>query len=447
MNDVVRISAVKVTERGLRVDRDLEIHDLDVRTAATSALAAGQPLDEWLTHIVRAGVAACVAVGSRTDLDQLERALSGLDQKVNKAVDDAVSRLSEHVSSAVDPRRNGLAAVSQESMQRLNDGVGRLVAGEDAVLARNLRSLVTQVFQDAQTAINEIVSTQATTTQRVLQQDREQVRQSILAVVERQHGELRTSLAEIRESLAVATSVKRARANTSQRGEDYEVACLDLVHAVAARTGDLGGVVHTGRVAGADGGCAGDITVTLSALGTGGDKSATLVIEAKDRRRSSKLSLAAFTAEARRGRANRLAEVSLVLCPPEAMPVRDQLVVLLEPCSMLVCWQPGDDDDLVTAAWLMLKLLALSKNADPHGEVDVDRAQAQLASAQAALEKIDEITKHAGQAERSLAHLKTHTVALKTELLRRLLQIGRTLNGEQGDAEGADTEAAPADAA
>lgn len=433
MTDVVRTSAVKVTEHGLRVHAEMEIHDLDVRTAATTALAAGQALDEWLTHIVRAGVAACAAVGSRTDLDRLERALSGLDQKVNKAVDDAVSRLSEHVSSAVDPRRNGLAAVSQESMQRLNDGVSRLVAGEDAVLARNLRSLVTQVFQDAQTAINEIVSTQATTTQRVLQQDREQVRQSVLAVVERQHGELRTSLAEIRESLAVTTSLKRARENTSQRGDDYEAACLDLVHAVAARTGDLGGVVHTGRVAGADGGLAGDITVTLSGIGTGSDKTATLVIEAKDRRRSSKLSMASYTAEARRGRANRLADVSLVLCPPEAMPVRDQLVVVLEEDSLLVCWQSGDDDALVTAAWLMLKLLALSKNADPKGEVDINRAHAQLNAAQAALSRIDEITKHAGQAEKSLLHLKAHTAQLKTELLKRLLQLGRTIDGETAD--------------
>lgn len=446
MTDITRTSAVKVTEHGLRVDRGMEIHDLDLRTAATTALGAGHALDDWLVHVVRVGVAACAAAGTRTDLDQLERALSGLDQRVNKAVDDAVARLSEHVTSAVDPRRNGLAAISEASMQRLNDGVSRLVAGEDAVLARNVRSLVTQVFQDAQTAINQIVSTQATTTQRVLQQDREQVRQSVLAVVERQHGELRDSLAEIRQSLAVAASVKRARESSSKRGDDYEAACVELVHAVAARTGDLGGVVHTGRVAGADGGFAGDITVTLSALGAGSDKTATLVIEAKDRRRS-KLSMAAHTAEARRGRANRLADVSLVLCPPEAMPVRDQSVVVLEENSLLVCWQQGDDDELVTAAWLMLKLLALSKIADPKGEVDVDRARAQLDSAQAALDKIEEITQYAGQAEKSLAHLKTHTVALKTELLRRLLQIGRTLNGEKADTEHAGTAPAPADAA
>ncbi len=57
MTGTVRTSAVKVTARGVRVERNFEIHDVAVRTAATTALARGQSLDEWLTELVLGKVA------------------------------------------------------------------------------------------------------------------------------------------------------------------------------------------------------------------------------------------------------------------------------------------------------------------------------------------------------------------------------------------------------
>lgn len=59
MSRGVRTSAVKVTARGIRVDRDFEISDPAVRTAATAALARGHFVDEWLTALVLAKVAKC----------------------------------------------------------------------------------------------------------------------------------------------------------------------------------------------------------------------------------------------------------------------------------------------------------------------------------------------------------------------------------------------------
>ena len=57
MTGPVRVSAVKVSADGIRVDRGFEIHDLAVRTAATAALARGEFVDEWLTALVLAKVA------------------------------------------------------------------------------------------------------------------------------------------------------------------------------------------------------------------------------------------------------------------------------------------------------------------------------------------------------------------------------------------------------
>ena len=71
MTGPVRVSAVKVTGEGIRVTRDFEIHDLALRTAATSALGRGQSVEDWLTAVVLACVAEDASATSpfRADRD------------------------------------------------------------------------------------------------------------------------------------------------------------------------------------------------------------------------------------------------------------------------------------------------------------------------------------------------------------------------------------------
>lgn len=428
MSELPSVSTVKVTSYGIRVDRGLELHDPAVRTAATAALARGQAVDDWLVQMIRLGVAACEAAGTRRELDQLERSLQAVDQQVRATVEEAVGRLTEHVSQAVDPERNGLARISEDSMQRLNDGVARLVTGSDAVLATNLRTLVSNVFTDAQSSIAAILSSQAAATQRVLQEDRSSVRDALLSSAERHHGELRAALADIRERLLVAESVKRGRANSSHHGDDYEADCLRMLQDLAVTTGDAGGLAHTARTSGADGNMVGDITVELAGLTARAGSPGTLVIECKDRPKG-KPTLPAVRAELRAARSNRKADLSIMLSPRAAMPVPETLVVVLEPNSLLVCWDPEDDPALVAAAWLLLKMLAASQAAGLKGDIDIERARKQLDSARAALQHIEDIVRNAGRAQRALVMLKESSEVLRTELLRRLQELAQTLNG------------------
>jgi hypothetical protein len=67
MTGTVRASTVKVTTNGVRFDRGFEIRDLALRTAATEALGRGQFVDDWLTALVLASVAADPAGASRFD--------------------------------------------------------------------------------------------------------------------------------------------------------------------------------------------------------------------------------------------------------------------------------------------------------------------------------------------------------------------------------------------
>ena len=423
MTDEVKANAVVLDDDGLLI-RSLRVLHPAVRVACCKARDEGRNVPDFVVQALAVGVQALDAVASGQDLERLEAVLADVDAKVAESVRSALTNLRLKVQESAQQEAERFDRSTSAALTRLSDGVSALVSGQDGILARNVQASVQRITEETQRSLQEVMVTQAATTQAVLNQDRDQVRAAVLAQLGQQQIELRSAFGEIRERLAALDAARRTRAASPARGDDFEESAHELVSRIAHAAGDLANVEHTGRVTGAKGVKKGDIVVTVQGATRHGAKIAKIAIEAKDRRGTSKVSVRSLTEELREGRSDRGAVCSLGLLPPKAMPLRDHKVVLLEQRSLCVVYEPGGDEELVTAAYQLMKLLAISESPDGSSGLDRRAVRNQLDDLTAALNRFNELEKHAGSADRAVSKIREVSTQLKADLVRRLGELG-----------------------
>lgn len=394
-----------------------ESADSDIVAAARSAQARGEDLDQWTTAVIRAGAAATTVASAGADLSRLERAVDALGNGVSAQVGTAMSQLESAVARAVDPDHGQIAAASQAAVSRLADGVARLLTGPDATVPSRVQAAVREVTEQSLGEIQRALAAQAATVRSAITADRDQFHRTVLATVHEQHHELAQAIAEVRTSLAVREALHGEAARSSRKGFTFERACAELLGAIAAQAGD-GGAEPVGGKTGVTG-RKGDVLVELTSLGAPAPR---MIVEAKDRA-GNPLSVTDWRQELAAGRQNRGAAVALGITRPELMPVAGQRIVVLDERTLVLGWDPTEDDDqLATACYLMLRLTAAASTATGTA-VPVAEVRRQVSDMLQSLTKLDLILQQAGTAQRALGRIGDATTTLRTDVEQRVAAL------------------------
>lgn len=410
---------ISVTDTSVLITYTL-LTDPDVVAAARSAETHPGGLAHWLEAVTKAGAFVLGASAQRTEIAGLERAVQEVGGAVQAAADNSITRLSLAVERAVDPIDGPLAAAVQAAVTRLATGISTLVTGENAALPQAVRSNVRAITDQALAEIGRSLSATVTQVHAAVANDRDLLRQTLQQTLAAHHAQVGTALTELRTSLAITQTVRKPQ--SALLGSTYEDAAIALLEGISHAAGDSGA---TGAVVGATGGKVGDAIVDFAAPG-GGTSPGRLVFEAKNRTR---LGLDAVRRELYSAKENRKAASALMLCASqEEMPVRGQSIVVLDQFTLVVAWSPETgDDELVRAAYLLLKMSALTSGASRHGGIDATEMQRQLQVAVGHLNDFTKIDRHAGAAGKALDDLQATALGLRIKLTKELTAISVSL--------------------
>ena len=397
---------------------------MDPEVVAAARVAESQPggLAHWLNAVTKAGVFVLGATTQRTEIAELERAVQEVGGAVQAAAETSITRLSLAVEKAVDPKDGPLAAAVQAAVTRLSNGIATLVTGENAALPQAVRSNVSAITNLALEEITRSLAATVTQVHAAVANDRDLLRHTLQQTLAAHHAQVGTALTELRTSLAITQTVKKTQ--SALLGSTYEEAAIALLEGISHAAGDSGAIA-TGAVVGATGGKVGDAIVDFAAPG-GGSSPGRLVLEAKNRAR---LGLDAVRRELYQAKENRKAGMALMLCASQdEMPVRGQSVVVLDQSTLVVAWNPeSGDDELVRAAYLLLKMSALTAGASSDTNLDTTEMQRQLQVALGHLQDFTKIDRHAGAAGKALDDLQATALGLRAKLTKELTAISVTL--------------------
>ncbi len=133
--------------------------DRTVLAGAQAASARGDELATWFAHLVTAGAAAVTAAGAGTDLARIDQALDRLDRELQRSLQQVVDRLHASVAKATDPTTGDVAVAAQAAVDRLAEGVQRVLTGSDALLPEASARAVNQVTASALSEIHRLLDT------------------------------------------------------------------------------------------------------------------------------------------------------------------------------------------------------------------------------------------------------------------------------------------------
>jgi hypothetical protein len=334
------------------------VTDPEVVAAALTARDRGADMADWLSSTVRLGALAVTTAGTTADLTRMQDAIDGLTSHIDQAVSASARAMTLAVDRAVDPDSGQLAAASQRAVDRLANGVQRLVTDQDGALPRSVRAAVGQVTDQALAEIQRAVSAHSDAVRNAVATDRQAVRDAVLAALEEKHAALVSTVGELRAAVeqhrAVSAAVAEISDRTNAKGYSFEDECLEVLSRIAARAGD-GGCTDVSGLPAAYNSKGGDVLVELTSLGEPAPK---LVVELKNRPRKP-LNVAQWRQELAKAMTARSAAVGIGVLPPETMPTPGARLIVLSSRTMLVAWEPGDDDaPLLTSAYLLLRMTA-----------------------------------------------------------------------------------------
>jgi len=405
-------SGVTLAPDGLHVSH-LLVDDPEVLHAARRAQVAGEPLDAWLAGLLRAGAVALAAVTSSRDLSELNETVRRTGVQMDEAVRRSSEQLSAIVRHAVDPDQGPMAVATRAQIDRLSEGVARLVTGSDAVLPSSVRASVASVTSEVLAEIQRALGNQVMQVQQAVSQDRQLLGQGLQQLLAQHSTAVTQQLTELREQVSVAAT-PRPRSSAAI-GADHEQQVVDELCRLAQGGGDV--CTGTGTHMGSDGNKVGDAIVELSNP-SGGNPLGRLVIEAKDR--SAPLSSAKLLEELRAARSNRGAHAGLLVCASAAMLPGGQSLVILSDRDMAVAWTLGDSPDVLRAAYLLLKLGVARGSHGSASEVDLPELRQAAARAVQHLTGFDRLERLAGTTSKGLKQLVEQAATLRSQLVEEL---------------------------
>ena len=386
--------------------------DRTVLAGAQAASARGDELATWFAHLVTAGAAAVTAAGAGTDLARIDQALDRLDRELQRSLQQVVDRLHASVAKATDPTTGDVAVAAQAAVDRLAEGVQRVLTGSDALLPEASARAVNQVTASALSEIHRLLDTDRRQLGSLIAADRERSAVELSRSISQQNGHLAEVVGELRALLANASVAAASQASGPRKGLVYEAAVKEAVHAIAAAAGD-GGADGVGGSAGTDGSRHGDVVVDLRSL----PMRPRLVVECKNRP-GAVVSLRQWEAALEQALHARNAAVAIGVCPRNQMPSPDTPVLVLDGRRLVVAWDDSDSDELLRAVYQLGRLAAAQQRQD--ATCSATELEAHVRAIAAGMAPLDEIQRQAASCRRAAEKISATAQDLRTDLGARI---------------------------
>ena len=405
---------IEITSTDLRVHRWTST-DRTVLAAAAAAGARGEDLDAWFTHVVTAGAAAATAAGAGSDLARVDAALSRLDQQVQDATERMVARLHDSVARATDPITGDVARAAQAAVDRLAAGVQRILTGSDALLPTASAKAVEQVTSHALAEIHRLLDADRKQLAAVVAADRERTAVELARSIGEQNSHLGQVVADLRTVVTTHAVTAARQSSGPRKGLAYEDEVHALVHRIAAASGD-GGADAVGTTGGIDNSRKGDVVVDLRSLPT----QPRLVVEAKHRPGKAALGVRQWAAELDSALTARQAAVALGVCPRSQMP-GELPVLVVDGRRVVVGWDAEDADELVVAAYLLMRMVAGQQRRD--STLSPAELEEHVRAIAAGMAPLDDIQRQATVCRRAAERITVTAQALRADLAARIESV------------------------
>lgn len=400
----------------------LRTTDPDVVDGARRVHGRRGSLDAYVQTAMTVGAKAIAMAGGVSAVDAVASRIDALGTHMAMAADASAARVQAAVERAADDRTGTVAVAVRDSLDRLTRDLTGLVAGDGGPL----RTAVDATLRDA-------TDQAAARVERALSASSEQVRAAlspadpagpfaalrheVLRASDETRRELGEQLAEVRTLIAVARERAQVMERTAVKGASYEAQVLGRITDLGHGAGDTvdGTGAETGLVAHAK---SGDAVVTVGAA-TARGLDVRVVIEAKD----ATLSSERWRRELDAARRNRGAVAALGVVRGAARMPGGRRVHVVDPCNVVVAWDPerDGDGDLLAAAYLLVRSAAVhAAGAGTGDELDRAALAAAVRDAYDSLSGFDAIDRAAGAARRGLDDLTKAADALRSSLHARL---------------------------
>jgi len=400
-------SVVRVSNSSVTVTSHV-ITDLDVVLAFKAAEEQKRDLSGFFDLIVRIGALATSVTSANMSAEKIEASVlqaSDSIRGVSEQLERSIEKRMIDFSSADGDLVKGFASIIEDMKSDLE----ALADGEEAPF----KNAVVKVLQDADQKIQASVAKE-------MSKQKEDIATlldiasptSPLRALAMQIEGIGTAIAKVQEDVTKENAIANVLEAGVVGGLDYEEEVILWVQRIASANGD--DCEPTGKITGnVSKSKMGDGVVDLK---VGGNTRARIVLEAKKRH----LSKLEWEKERDGGKANRAATSFIGLCKYlEDMPNGNR-VLILDPNSIVVAFNPEiDDPELLVLVYRMVKLNALSGSGSID-EVNVVDVNTSLEEAVKALAKFSTITKEASAIRTSAEKIAGQANEIKNLISDRL---------------------------
>jgi hypothetical protein len=408
----------------------LEVAQADVvRGAHRHASSENRDVTEFVVAALEVGAKALAVAGTTVDVEELRRSLDDFSSTVAKAAQRSVADIAASVEAVADAEGGTMITAVRGALLTLEDQLSSLLTGEEAPVRVAIRQVVESTMDRALAELQRAIANQSRTVNEALSNDNPSSPINALRVelLRSQTDHARTYQQQLQDlrSLVEAAAIRRqAMERTALKGVDYESALVTTLDRLARGTGDL--VEATGSMPGLLGRSKkGDAVISGTIAGM--RQTIRLVIEAKD----ASLGMEGWRKELDEARRNRGAVAALgVVRGVEHMPGNDRLRVI-DPLSFVMAFDPEiDDDDLLLAAYQLLRAQAACVALEGAGEVDAGALRSQLAEAMDSLGRFDRVSRATEQAKAHLTTISLEAGRLREDLAAHLVRCLRLVGSK-----------------
>lgn len=418
------------------VVHELEVSDPDVVGGAKRFVQSTGQTDviAFVVGVLELGGKALSLAGTSMDVGEIRRSVDKLAIQVVDSTEQSVAAVTAAVQQVTGEDEGSLLRGVSTILDGLKRGLEDLLTGEDGPVRASISKTITATTDSALAEVQRVLAAHQQVMHEVLSSDNPSsplsgLRTELLRSQSEYAESVQRQLADIETMLEVSTAVQKVIASTALKGGSYEEHVMARLDAMCKGAGDV--LERTGALAGLNGRAKkGDGVVSVDhPIATG--LQARLVVEAKNQ----SLSLAAWRRELDEAKKNRGATAALGLVRScELMPGGDRLRVI-DSLTYILAFDPAsDDDELLLAAYQLLRIQALSQLSDAGDEVDVLAVQKCVAKALEALADFDKITRAARLAINQVGGIATTADGLREELVRSLQTALALLTSSSGAA-------------
>ena len=400
-------SVVRVSNSSVTVTSHV-ITDLDVVLAFKAAEEQKRDLSGFFDLIVRIGALATSVTSANMSAEKIEASVlqaSASIRGVSEQLERSIEKRMIDFSSADGDLVKGFASIIEDMKSDLE----ALADGEEAPF----KNAVVKVLQDADQKIQASVAKE-------MSKQKEDIATlldiasptSPLRALAMQIEGIGTAIAKVQEDVTKEKAIANVLEAGVVGGLDYEEEVILWVQRIASANGD--DCEPTGNITGnISKSKKGDGIVDLK---VGGNTRARIVLEAKNRQ----LSKLDWERERDGSKANRAATSFIGLCKYlDDMPNGNR-VLILDPTSIVVAFNPEiDDPELLVLIYRVIKLNALSGSGSID-EVNVVEVNTNLEEAVKALAKFTAITKEISAIKGSADRIAGQAIEIKNAISERL---------------------------